>query len=204
MAVGSKKYYVYVVPREKKQGITDDWKECEKIVSGKPDARYRAFRTKDEAKAWLALGARYEVKRVKKLEAGIYFDAGTGRGDGVEVNVTDVSGKSLLHRAIAKKKLSRHGTHLPGNSATNNYGELLGLSYALKIAKKEGAKKIFGDSKLVIDFWSKWRIKRNDVPSETARLAAEVAKARTEFERRGGSVRHISGADNPADLGFHR
>lgn len=204
MAVGSKKYYVYVVPHEKKQGITDNWKECEKIVSGKPDARYRGFRTKNEAKAWLALGARYDVKRVKKLEPGIYFDAGTGRGKGVEVNVTDASGKSLLHKVIPKKKLSRHATHVVGDAATNNYGELLGLSYALKIAEKDGIKKVFGDSKLVIDFWSKWRIKRNDVPPETARLAKEVAEERLKFERCGGSVRRISGADNPADLGFHR
>ena len=204
MAVKGKKYYAYVVPRDKKRGVTDDWKTCERIVSGKEDARYKGFRTKDEAEAWLALGARYEVKRVKKLESGIYFDAGTGRGNGVEVNVTDESGKGLLHKVIAKKGLTRYATHLAGNSATNNYGELLGLSYALKIGKKEGVKKIFGDSKLVIDFWSKWRIKRNDVPPETAVLAAKVAKARAEFERRGGSVRHISGADNPADLGFHR
>lgn len=199
-----KKYYAYVLPREKKQGVAESWSEVEGLVSGKSDARYRGFKTKEEANAWLALGARYEIRRVKKLEPGIYFDAGTGRGKGVEVNVTDETGKSLLHEVIPKRKISRHATHLVGNSVSNNYGELLGLSYALKIAKKEGATKILGDSKLVIDFWSKWRIKRNDMPSETAQLAAEVSKARAEFERRGGSVERVSGADNPADLGFHR
>ena len=104
----------------------------------------------------------------------------------------------------SKEFLNRFGKYALGDSATNNYGELLAMRHALEIAAKKKTRKIFGDSKLVIDFWSKWRIKRNDVPPETARLAKEVAEERLKFERRGGSVRYISGADNPADLGFHR
>jgi ribonuclease HI len=143
--------------------------------------------------------------RAAKLEPGIYFDAGTGRGAGVEVSVTDERGKNLLHEAISKRDLNKFGKHLLGDTAaTNNYGELLALRYALEIARARGVKNVFGDSKLVIEYWSKWKIKRKEVAAETVALADEVAAMREAFERGGGTVTRISGGDNPADLGFHR
>lgn len=199
-----KKYYAYFVPSEGRQGITDDWGECEKIVSGKVGARYKAFEVREDAEQWLAQGAMYENKKATKLERGIYFDAGTGRGEGVEVSVTDEKGRNLLHKALSREELNRFGKHLlDDSSATNNYGELLALKYALKIAQKEKVKKIFGDSRLVIDYWSKWRVKRKDLPAATAALADEVSAMREKFEKKGGAVTRIAGAHNPADLGFH-
>ena len=204
MAGTKKKYYAYAVPGGA-TGVTDDWKKCEKIVSGVRGAKYRGFSNKEEAARWLALGARYEVKQVKKIEPGIYFDAGTGRGNGVEISVTDEKGKNLLHKALTAKELNRFGKHLLDRvSATNNYGELLALRYALVIAKKEGVKKVFGDSQLVIDYWSRWHVKRKELPEETVRLAQEVATMRDIFERNGGAIERVSGAHNPADLGFHK
>jgi len=201
-----KKYYAYFVPGENRAGITDDWGECEKIVSGKVGARYKAFETREDAERWLARGAVYEAKAPPpRLARGIYFDAGTGRGLGVEISVTDEKGKNLLHRALSTRELNRFGKHLLKNAAmTNNYGELLALKYALKIAQKEKAKKIFGDSRLVIDYWSRWHVKRKELPRATVALADEVAELREAFEKKGGTVARIAGAHNPADLGFHR
>lgn len=207
------KYYAYLVPAgarggAAKQGITDDWKSCEAMVSGKVGARFRAFESRNDAAAWLADGAFYESKTAKprpKLESGIYFDAGTGRGDGVEISVTDEKGKNLLHKALSRGDLNRFGKHLVGDAmATNNYGELLALRYALEIAQKEKVKRIFGDSKLVIEYWSQWHIKRKDLPEETVALADEVSRMRERFEKAGGTIGRISGDHNPADLGFHR
>jgi ribonuclease HI len=220
-----KKYYAYLVPSfgarvsgssasksasvsTSKSGIADDWNACEKLVSGKVGARFKGFEKRSDAEAWLADGAMYESKLAKprpKLEPGIYFDAGTGRGDGVEISVTDEHGKNLLHKAISRGELNKFGKHLVGDAAaTNNYGELLALHYALEIAHKERVKRIFGDSKLVIDYWSKWHIKRKELPQETVALADEVSRAREIFEKTGGTMRRISGDYNPADLGFHR
>lgn len=216
MPAKKKKYYAYFVPAfpgsakamTPKTGATDSWAVCEKIVSGKTGARFRAFDNEREAKAWLDHGAVYEAKAAKprpQLETGIYFDAGTGRGAGVEISVTDEKGKNLLHKALGAKELNNFGKHLLANSeATNNYGELLALKYALDIACATRAKKVFGDSKLVIEFWSQWRIKRKDLPAETVALADEVSRAREAFEKTGGTVERISGDFNPADLGFHK
>ena len=200
-----KKYYVYLVPNGPR-GVTDDWKICEKIVSGKVGARFRAFGERSDAERWLMAGARYETKirLARRRESGIYFDSGTGRGKGVEISVTDEKGKNLLHKALSKKDINRFGKHLVDDaSATNNYGELLALRYAIAIAKKMRVKKIFGDSKLVIEYWSRWHIKSKALPEETVELAEEVAEMREVFESKGGVVGRIPGKDNPADLGFH-
>jgi ribonuclease HI len=204
------KFYAYFVPariggsRTGKSGVADSWEKCGKIVTGEEGARYKGFKTKDEAEKWLELGANYQIKTVKKLEPGIYFDAGTGRGHGVEISVTDEGGKNLLHKSIPKNELNRFGKLLLDSDATNNYGELLAMSHAIEIAGKKKVKKVFGDSKLVIDYWSKWRFKKNDLPEQTVELAENVSRLRSDFEKRGGVVKRISGADNPADLGFHR
>jgi ribonuclease HI len=200
----SKKYYVYVV--NGKNGITDTWPECQKIVSGVPGARYKGFATKDEAERWIDAGANYKTKshELVNLEDGIYFDAGTGAGNGVEISVTDKNGKSLLHNVLDDKFINEKGFHLLGKEVTNNFGELLACKYALEIALRDGAKKIFGDSKLVVDYWSKGHIKKDNLSEETINLSHQTQKLRYAFEKNGGIIKQISGDHNPADLGFHK
>ncbi|MFA5714585.1 MAG: ribonuclease H family protein [Candidatus Paceibacterota bacterium] len=195
-----KKYYAYSI--NGKNGITDSWPQCQKIVSGMVNAKYKGFETKDEAERWLNAGADYNVKHLAS-EKGIYFDAGTGAGKGVEISVTDENGNNLLHKALGKKEIGHSGKHLITKKVTNNFGELLACKYALKIAIKENIKKIFGDSKLILDYWSKGYIKK-EMPEETIDLADEVKKLRYAFEKEGGKIEHISGGSNPADLGFHK
>ncbi|MDP3947548.1 MAG: ribonuclease H family protein [bacterium] len=208
-----KKYYAYVVPARRARGVTGSWTECEKIVSGVSGARYRAFKAEAEARAWLAEGAVYAEQKIsgalaarktkKPLESGIYFDAGTGRGRGVEISVTDEKGNNLLHRVLPRALINEFGKHRLGKEATNNYGELLAMKYALKLALKERVKRIFGDSKLVIDYWSKGHIREKKVAPETVLLAGEVSNLREKFKAAGGRVARVPGSVNPADLGFH-
>jgi len=203
----AKKYYAYLILRTGEKGIGENWKSVEPKVKGK-EARYRGFKTRKEAEVWLKAGADYALKHVKKLKKGIYFDAGTGRGHGVEISVTDEKGENLLHKTIHPKKLNVHGKHLllarpGGKDFTNNYGELLALKHALQIALKDAVSNIFGDSKLVINYWSKGFMKEKDLPQETVGLIEAVKDLRETFELMGGKVKYISGDDNPADLGFH-
>lgn len=199
MATGNK-YYSFLLP-DGESGVVDSWGKCEAKVKGLKGARYRGFKTKKEAEEWLFSGARYGVK--KPAEKGVYFDAGTGRGEGVEVSVTDESGNDLLKEIILPELVNKHGKHLLPVGKTNNYGELLACLFAIRIAERKKIKKIFGDSKLIIDYWSKGFIKKV-VTKETIKLAFEVVEARKKFEHSGGEITLISGDDNPADLGFHR
>jgi len=194
-------YYAYFVPRIGESGVVDNWKNCEKMVKGETGARFKGFSGKKEAEKWLKKGANYDSE--KELEPGIYFDAGTGRGNGVEVSVVDENGNNLLGDVLAKKELNEFGKHLLKGGETNNYGELLACKFALEIAIKKKVKKVFGDSKLVINYWSKGCVKEENFSREFFKLVDSVMNLRRKFEKKGGVIIHLPGKDNPADLGFH-
>ncbi len=205
----AKKFYAYFLENDGVSGILETWDECKNIVNGKK-ARYKSFATKTQCQEWLDSGANYEKKAAvkreiqKNLPIGIYFDAGTGRGIGVESRVTDVNGESLLHFNTLGYIPNEYGNIFLGREKTNNYGELLGLLLAINIAEKAKCKHIYGDSNLVIYFWSKGIFKRDNLPSETIDLILKVVEARKNFENLGGVIEYISGDYNPADLGFHK
>lgn len=191
-------------------GIVKTWLECEKIVKGKK-ARYKSFKNEDEARDWLESGANYEKKQdekdelIKKLDKNaIYFDAGTGRGAGVEVRLTDFSGNSLLYDILDNKKINEFGNYFVNKNRTNNFGELVGLFAAIKYALKYNIKLICGDSSLVIDYWSKGNFNSKNLEQDTINLIKRVTNMRKQFERENGKIEKISGDVNPADLGFHK
>lgn len=195
-------YYAYKLPNGKSE-VFSSWPEIEKKVKGVKDARYKGFKTRADAEKWLAAGAKYEHRPKPNLERGIYFDAGTGRGLGVEISVTNENGKNLLHKVIPPKKVNEFGKHRLPDGFTNNYGELLAMHYALRLAMRSGIKKVFGDSKLVLEYWSHGFVKKGGLPKETLNLISKVKELRKTFESAKGKVFYVSGGDNPADLGFH-
>jgi len=209
MAKKKNKYYAYSMNGS--EGIVHSWPECEAIVKGQK-ARYKGFPSETEARTWLDGGAVYEnkVKKKKKRQAelpaeAIYFDAGTGRGVGTETRVSDKDGTALTWMAVRPEEVTKEGNILLKDK-TNNYGELMGCYLALKIALKLGRKIIMGDSKLVIEFWSLGKIRKETSANDPDLLALvrKVQKERKLFEKEGGKIERVSGDDNPADLGFHK
>ena len=144
------KIYAYYLLDSQESGIFYTWNECQQKVKGKK-ARYMSFKSEKEAQKWLKSGAEYE-KKEKKNESlfleldrnGIYFDAGTGRGEGVEVRLTDYDGNSLLYEILEASKINSYGNYKLSEGRTNNFGELTGLFAALKYAKKNNIKVICG------------------------------------------------------------
>ena len=180
--------------------------------SKRKKARYKSFKSLLEAQEWLNSGANYEKKEKKDLtklyseleREAIYFDAGTGRGNGVEVRLTDFDGNSLLYKIMNEKNINEFGNYYVADTRTNNFGELVGIYTAFVYAKKYGTKIICGDSSLVIEYWTKGRYNSSNLESDTVELIKKTALMRNEFEKRGGTVKKISGDVNPADLGFHK
>jgi ribonuclease HI len=201
----STKFYACFFTHSNDGVIVNSWDQCKELIKG-GNVRYKSFKTEKEARKWLDNGGVYQTKEMiqSNLPDGIYFDAGTGRGIGTEVRVTDKYGNSILEKFIPKEKINEFGNFLTKDGSTNNFGELLGCYIALNIALKEGIKNIYGDSKLIIDYWSLGRIKKDNVNEKTFQLAQKVAKLRKEFEKLGGKILHVSGDINPADLGFHK
>lgn len=186
-------------------GIDKDWNTCK----DRKALRYKSFKTLQEAQDWLDNGAKYDKPKIE-LNEGVYFDSGTGRGRGItEVRVTDKDKNSLLKHLITPRftqwlnnlgwKINEFDNIELDVHKSNNYGELLGLYLALEIARKLGYTDVYGDSKLVIYYWSKGQY--NNLPNDTVKLIEKVTENRKNF---GGNIRYINGDFNPADLGFHR
>lgn len=205
-----KKYYAYTISGD--EGITESWDVCKEKVHQNRGAKYKGFKTRKEAEEWLKAGAHYEKKAAKKEalreeldEDWIYFDSGTGRGEGVEISVTLKDGTPLLFKVVPEGRLTERGTVILDKGKTNNFGELAALYSAIVAARKLKKKVVCGDSRLVIDFWSKGHVsKKKKEDRELLKLVHEIIPLRIQFEKEGGEIRHIKGSVNPADLGFHR
>ena len=202
-------FYAYILNNGGK-GIVDSWGKCEAIVKGQSSAKYKKFKTIEEATEFISNNGIIEKEIISLDKNAIYFDAGTGRGRGVEVRVTRSNGTSLLSYIKSKKGimdiLNRHSWFINefdnielGPDYTNNFGELFGCYIALIIANEVNCKTIYGDSELVIKYWSKGNCKSED--DLTQKLSNTVTKIRNYFNV---SINHISGDINPADLGFHK
>lgn len=202
-------YYAYYLLETFEKGIVDNWDECKNICHGKK-SRYKKFKTIEEAQEFLDSGAVYESKKninekleSKLIKEAIYFDAGTGRGKGVEVRVTDINKNSMLMFVLPKEKINEYGNYNLSFKRTNNYGELTALYFSLKIANKLNILNICGDSELVIKYWSLGRYNLT-LDDDTQKLIKKVSNMRKEFEEKGGIIHKISGDVNPSDLGFHK
>lgn len=199
------KYYGCFFLNSNSGVIVNTWSQCKELTKKEP-SRYKSFKTKKEAQHWIDNGGAYESKESiqKNLPDAIYFDAGTGRGIGTEVRVTDKFGNSILDKLVPKDKINEFGNYLTEEGSTNNFGELLGCYIALKIAISEKILEIYGDSQLVIKYWSNGHIKKENVNEVTFELSKKVAKLKENYTKLGGEIKHISGDINPADLGFHK
>lgn len=200
----NQKFYGCYFVKENTFKIYNSWEECSKIIE-QFGCRYKSFKTYEGAYEWCQNGGVYVKKEEikKELPEGIYFDAGTGRGNGVESKVSFKDGVSILPKFFPNENINKFGNLDLGHTKTNNYGELKALDLALDIALRENIFNIYGDSALVIEYWSKGRIK-SEVETETKILSKQVTQKRLEFEKRGGTITKISGDYNPADLGFHK
>lgn len=208
----SNKYYAYFIVAEDVRGIVTSWDDCEDATRGR-HARYKGFGTREEASAWLDSGAVYADRKAGKKarqaelpEDAIFFDSGTGRGLGTEVNVTDRDGVPMAFKVAPPEHITEHGTVMLSQGRTNNYGELMGCYLAMKLAMLLGQKLVCGDSQLVLDFWSRGRVNADTAAKDPdlSVLVSKTAQLRKMFEKAGGKLQHVPGGVNPADLGFHR
>ncbi|BCR21437.1 ribonuclease H family protein [Borrelia miyamotoi] len=195
-----KKYYACVLKNKNEKIIFTSWEECKNKIKGQSN-RIKSFKTRKEAENWLLRDDKTDIY----YPEGIYFDSGTGRGKGIEIRVVNEKGMSIINKIIDQSLINDYNNYYIKNfdGISNNYGELFGLYVALKIALKENIKNIFGDSKLVIDYWSKGFYNKS-LNTNTIKLIQNVTKLRNIFEEKGGKILLISGNNNIADLGFHK
>lgn len=148
----------YVVWRGTEPGVCDSWAECEARVKGFPDARYKAFRTQEEAveafrngedemSLLRAIAQHSPVVHINYeaipeiVQDSIAVDGACSGNPGLmEYRGVDVmTGAELFHQG-------------PYPDATNNIGEFLALVHALAFFHKTGNTHtvIYSDSRTAI------------------------------------------------------
>ncbi|WKC79282.1 viroplasmin family protein [Borreliella turdi] len=197
------KYYACILIDSNEKIIFKSWEECKNTIKGKNN-KIKSFKTIEQAQNWLFYNGNED--KIHHHPIGIYFDSGTGRGKGVEIRVVNEKRIPILDKILDKSLINEYGNHYVKDfqGISNNFGELLALYTALKIALKENVTNIFGDSKLIIDYWSKGIYNGKKLKQITIDLIKKTVKLRKKFEEQGGKISLISGNENIADLGFHK
>lgn len=196
----------YVVREGKKPWIYTSWDDCKNNVSWFPNAKYKSFKTKEEAEIAFkeSYTKYYETKEKKDWKTGnfpfeknsIAVDAACSGNPGeVEYQGIDlITGKTLFH----KKYLLW----------TNNIGEFLALVHGLQYLQKNNSDQyIYSDSKHAINRISqkKCKTKLEKLPW-TERIFDAVKQAEERLRQNQISTkilkRHTSErGEIPADFG---
>ena len=157
--MAKKKYYV--VWEGNNTGIFDSWAECQLQIKGYPNARYKSFKTREEAEAAYGGAAADFIGKNKKAQQYISEEAREAIiWDSIAVDAA-CSGNpgDMEYRGVDTKT----GTELfrvgPFKQGTNNIGEFLALVHGLAQLKKEGKHElpIYSDSKIAMG-WVKKKV----------------------------------------------
>ena len=146
----SKENKYYVVWIGNKPGIYDSWQECQLQVNGYPQAKFKSYKTLEEAKYAFVHGLKAGKTNAKPTSStqdssiiwkSISVDAACSGNPGI-MEYRGVDTKS-------QKEIFRQGPFADG---TNNVGEFLALVHALAYLKKKGLDTypIYTDSKTAL------------------------------------------------------
>ncbi len=170
----AKKYYVVWQGRE--TGIFTDWDTCKKNIDKFAGAKYKSFKTRDEAETAFQGSAAASIKKKAKTApkkfsgkglksytaeeiASLSVDTKIFTDGGCEPNPGKAGSGIALYR---DNKLSELWYGLYNPEGTNNTAELNALHQALLMAEKEIKKKssvaIFCDSKYCIQCVTQWAV----------------------------------------------
>lgn len=149
-------------------GIYESWAECKLQIQGYPDAKYKSFKTKEEAEDAFVAGANasistktYSTKKSNVSEdyknylseidlPSISVDAACSGNPGiVEYQGVDTESKIVFFKKG------------PFNKGTNNLGEFLALIHALAYLKKKGntSMTVYSDSRTAMSWLRNKKVK---------------------------------------------
>lgn len=152
MAKG-KKYYVVWVGHT--PGVYDNWNDCLKQTKNFPAAKYKSFKTRDEAHdAFLDpyskhIGKSANAKSGSKGQQDLSKFGDVIIKDSISVDAACSGNPGIMEyrgvHTISREEIFRQGPHRDG---TNNIGEFLALVHALAMLKKMNRNSpIYTDSK---------------------------------------------------------
>ena len=156
----AKKDKYYVVWKGVTPGIYETWRECEEMIKNYPDARYKSFKSLDEAEAAFQSGSgiapkiskpkSLSISQIKKdaiaVDAACEGNPGLMEYQGINIH----TGEKLFYKG-------------PFEQGTNNIGEFLALVHALAYLAnlKKTNTTIYSDSITAISWVRNKRTKTN-------------------------------------------
>ncbi|MUP39431.1 MULTISPECIES: viroplasmin family protein [Labilibaculum] len=164
--MAKKKFYVVWKGRE--TGVFDNWEECTNQIHSFKDAKYKSFKTKEEAQvAFKGKYEDYKGKDVCKVELSTeeLEKIGQPNLDSISVDAACSGNPGLMEyqgvETKTKKLIFKQGVF---EDSTNNIGEFLALVHALAHMKKVNDKRpIYSDSSIAIA-WVRDRVVRTKNP----------------------------------------
>lgn len=156
----AKKDKYYVVWKGVSPGVYETWKECEEMVKNYPEARYKSFKSLEEAENAFRTGSGFAPKIVPKKHSlasqitkdAIAVDAACEGNPGIMeyqgINIH--TGEKLFYKG-------------PFEQGTNNIGEFLALVHALAYLANQNkhSTTIYSDSITAISWVRNKRTKTN-------------------------------------------
>ena len=136
----SSKYYTVWAGRQ--TGVFDSWEECQRQVHKFEGAKFKSFKTREEAEAAFA-----HVPVFKHVDAACSGNPGQMEYRGVYVQ----DGREIFHSKVYQR-------------GTNNIGEFLAIVHGLALLKKQGLTiPLYSDSRTALA-WVKAKKCRTKIP----------------------------------------
>jgi len=161
MSKSSKSKY-YVVWVGQKPGIYDSWTKCQEQVVGFPDAKYKSFKSYDEAVQAFDSSATNYVSKKSKGASAIQNYSAEIISDSISVDAACSGNPGIVEyqgvHTISKEQIFHMG---PFHQGTNNIGEYLGLVHGLALLKKQANDHtvIYTDSKTAMSWVRNKKVK---------------------------------------------
>lgn len=148
----AKKQKYYVVWEGNETGVFDSWTETQLQIKGYPNARYKAFNTREEAlRAYRGNSGDYIGASPKKATKIISEEARKNIiWESWSVDAACSGNPGVMeYQGVDTKTKSEIFRQGPFKNGTNNIGEFLALVHALALLKKAGKDKlpIYSDSR---------------------------------------------------------
>ncbi|MDD4630828.1 MAG: ribonuclease H family protein [Proteiniphilum sp.] len=172
----------YVVWQGLKPGIYTSWEECRRQVSGFENARYKSFRSQEEAeRAFLDNPWKYLTIKKESGKAVGPSDSGIIK-ESLAVDAACSGNPGLLEYRGVYVADSREIFHMgPLEEGTNNIGEFLAIVHALALLKKQNQQiPVYSDSMNAIKWVAKKKCNTKLEQSDKNRILFElIARAET-------------------------
>ncbi|MFK7946708.1 MAG: viroplasmin family protein [Saprospiraceae bacterium] len=155
----AKKKKYYVVWEGHETGIFDNWTDCQRMIKNYSGARYKSFKTLEEAQEAFGADSRDFIGQNKKASKRPLTEASRKEiiWESLAVDAA-CSGNpgAMEYRGVDTKTGYEFFRQGPFPQGTNNVGEFLALVHGLALLKQKGSTMpIYSDSKIAIGWVQK-------------------------------------------------